>query len=389
MATSRTLCDSPSTSVQDDASVQDIDDVSLKTHAGGHAGPSKGRGATINPEGRFETRTRECEDDGWFQEPLEPKLDTMVTEERVKSIIARNESPDVPFSQSLNPYRGCEHGCVYCFARPSHAYLNLSPGLDFETRLFAKVNAAEVLRAELARSSYRCELIALGANTDPYQPIERRYRITRSVIEVLHACRHPLGIVTKNAMVERDIDLLAPMASRNLVEVSISLNNLDSELARRLEPRCSAPARRLETIRRLTAAGIPVGVLVAPTIPFLTDDQLERVLEAAYAAGARRAAYVLLRLPYEIKDLFRAWLEHHYPLKAAHVMSRVQAMRGGRDNDPQFGSRMRGSGELAQLLAARFRLTCRRLGFHCAARYDGIDTTQFRPPDAGAQLALF
>jgi DNA repair photolyase len=709
--------------------------VPFKTNAGNHGAPTKGRGATLNPEGRFEARSHEAFDDGWFQEPLEQKLETVVTEERVKSIISRNDSPDVPFSQSINPYRGCEHGCIYCmggetpvlmadgttrslkdlrtgdeiygterigwyrryvkarvlahwssvkpayritledgtelvaggdhrfltqrgwkfvaeasdvsqrphltmsnklmgtgrfsapiakdldykigyltgmirgdgllasyryarpgrmngdqhqfrlalcdiealrrthaylgdwqisteqyvfakaaagrrvmyairtharskvesirglvawptaasrtwmagflagifdaegsysqgllsisntdekiiarvcsslqafgltyscgyvsrqqlkpifvlrlkgglkeslrffhtvdpaitrkrdiagqavkgnaklgvarieplvgamrlydittdtedfiangviahncYARPSHAYVNLSPGIDFETRLFAKVNAAEVLRTELARPSYRCELIALGANTDPYQPIERRYRITRAVIEVLAACRHPLGIVTKNAMVERDIDLLAPMASRNLVEVFISINNLDNDIARRLEPRCSAPARRLEAIRRLSAAGIPVGVLVAPTIPFLTDDQLERVLETAWEAGARRASYVLLRLPYEIKDLFRAWLDHHYPLKAAHVMSRVQAMRGGRDNDPAFGSRMRGSGEFAELLETRFRIACRRLGFNREERYAAMDTTLFRPPDPSGQLALF
>jgi DNA repair photolyase len=361
----------------------------FKTQAGDHGAPTRGRGATLNPEGRFETRTHEAADDGWFQEPLERGLETVVTEERVKSIISRNQSPDVPFSQSINPYRGCEHGCIYCYARPSHAYLNLSPGLDFETRLFAKVNAAEVLREELARPGYRCQLIALGANTDPYQPIERRYRITRSVIEVLHACHHPLAIVTKNALVERDIDLLALMAGRNLVEVFVSINNLDNDIARRLEPRCSAPARRLEAIRRLTAAGIPVGVLVAPTIPFLTDDQIERVLEAAHEAGATRASYVLLRLPYEIKDLFRAWLEHHYPLKAAHVMSRVQAMRGGRDNDPDFGSRMRGSGEFAELLATRFRLACRRLGLNRDDRYAGLDSAQFRPPDPGGQLALF
>ena len=361
----------------------------FKTQAGNHGGPARGRGATINPEGRFETRTHEEYEDGWFQEPPEGRLETIVTEEQVKSIISRNDSPDVPFSQSINPYRGCEHGCVYCYARPSHAYLNLSPGLDFETRLFAKVNAAEVLREELSRPGYRCELIALGANTDPYQPIERGYRITRSVIEVLHACNHPLGIVTKNALVERDIDLLAAMAGRNLAEVFVSINNLDNDIARRLEPRCSAPARRLEAVRRLAAAGIPVGVLVAPTIPFLTDDQLERVLEAARDAGARRASYVLLRLPYEIKDLFRAWLEHHYPLKAAHVMSRVHAMRGGRDNDPNFGSRMRGAGEFAELLARRFRIACRRLGLNREERYAGMDTSQFRRPDPGGQLALF
>jgi DNA repair photolyase len=361
----------------------------LKTLTGDHGAFKKGRGATINPEGRFETRVHEAVDDGWFQESPEQRIETVVTEERVKSIISRNESPDVPFSQSINPYRGCEHGCTYCYARPSHAYLGLSPGLDFETRLFAKVNAAEILREELARPSYRCELIALGANTDPYQPIERRYGITRALIEVLHECRHPAAIVTKNALIERDIDLLAPMAERNLVEVFVSINNLDHDIARRLEPRCSAPARRLQAIERLSAAGIPVGVLVAPTIPFLTDDQIERVLEAAFEAGARRASYVLLRLPYEIKDIFRAWLEHHYPLKAAHVMSRVQLMRGGRDNDPNFGSRMRGSGEFAQLLATRFRIACRRLGYGREERYGGLDTAQFRRPDLGGQLALF
>jgi DNA repair photolyase len=362
----------------------------LRTRAGNHGAPAKGRGATANPEGRFETHSQEPVDDGWFSDPLdERKLDTHVTEERAKSVISRNDSPDVPFSQSINPYRGCEHGCVYCYARPSHAYLGLSPGLDFETRLFAKVNAAEVLRAELSRPGYRCELIALGANTDPYQPIERTLRITRSIIEVLAQCRHPVGIVTKNALVERDLDLLAPMASRNLVEVFVSINNLDAGIARRLEPRCSAPQRRLEAIRRLAAAGIPVGVLVAPVIPFLTDDQMEHVLEEAWRAGARRASYVLLRLPYEIKDLFRGWLAHHYPLKAAHVMSRVRSMRGGRDNDPDFGRRMRGSGELADLLAARFRLACRRLGFNAAPRYAGLDTTAFQPPPPSGQLPLF
>lgn len=363
--------------------------MALKTLSGTHGAPAKGRGATLNPEGRFETTARDAFDDGWFDDAEEARLATTVSEERVKSIISRNESPDIPFSQSINPYRGCEHGCVYCYARPSHAYLGLSPGLDFETRLFAKVNAAEVLRAELAHPRYRCEMIAIGANTDPYQPIERDYRITRSVIEVLAECNHPLGIVTKNALVERDIDLLAPMAARGLVEVYVSVNNLDQDIARRLEPRCSAPARRIEAIRRLADAGIPVGVLVAPTIPFLTDDQLERVLEAAWSAGARRASYILVRLPYEIKDLFRAWLEHHFPLKAAHVMSRVHAMRAGRDNDPQFGSRMRGTGEFARVLAVRFRMACRRLGFNDAARYSKLDVAQFRPPRLDGQLTLF
>ena len=280
-----------------------------------------------------------------------------------------------------------------CYARPSHAYLNLSPGVDFETRLFAKVNAAELLRAELAKPGYKCELIALGANTDPYQPIEREYKITRGILEVLAECGHPVGIVTKNAMVERDIDILAPMAEKNLVNVYVSVNNLDHDLARRLEPRCSAPARRLEAMRRLSAAGIPVGVLVAPVIPFLTDHQIEPVLEAAYAAGARSAGYVLMRLPYELKDLFRNWLEVHYPLKAKHVMSRVQQMRGGRDNDPDFGSRMRGSGELADLLRRRFDIACARLGFDAGKRHRTPVTTHFKPPivkRAGdTQLTLF
>ncbi len=282
-----------------------------------------------------------------------------------------------------------------CYARPSHAYLNLSPGVDFETRLFAKVNAAELLRAELAKPGYQCDVISLGANTDPYQPIEREYKITRGILEVLAECEHPVGIVTKNAMIERDIDILATMAQKNLVNVYISVNNLDHDLARRLEPRCPAPARRLETIRRLSAAGIPVGVLCAPVIPFLTDQQIEPVLEAAYAAGARSAGYVLMRLPYEVKDLFRNWLETHYPLKAKHVMSRVNEMRGGRDNDPNFGSRMRGSGELANLLRKRFDITCERLGFNSERmqRNRALDTTRFKPPagtrGADRQLFLF
>ena len=369
--------------------------MALKTVNHENAVPRKGRGASINPEGRFEHTVREAVDDGWNTPADEelPALKTHVTIEHAKSIISRNTSPDVPFTQSINPYRGCEHGCIYCYARPSHAYLNLSPGVDFETRLFAKVNAAELLRAELAKPGYKCELIALGANTDPYQPIEREYKITRGILEVLAECGHPVGIVTKNAMVERDIDILAPMAEKNLVNVYVSVNNLDHDLARRLEPRCSAPARRLEAMRRLSAAGIPVGVLVAPVIPFLTDHQIEPVLEAAYAAGARSAGYVLMRLPYELKDLFRNWLEVHYPLKAKHVMSRVQQMRGGRDNDPDFGSRMRGSGELADLLRRRFDIACARLGFDAGKRHRTPVTTHFKPPivkRAGdTQLTLF
>ena len=360
----------------------------LKTLTGKHADPRKGRGAGINPEGRFEAERREAFDDGWERQEEElPPLKTHVTAERVSSIITRNDSPDIPFTQSINPYQGCEHGCIYCYSRPSHAYRNLSPGIDFETRLFAKVNAAEKLREELARPGYRCEVISIGANTDPYQPIERQWRITRSIVEGLAEHQHPFGIVTKNALVERDLDILAPMARKNLVNVFISVNNLDHEIARRLEPRCSAPARRLEAMRRLSEAGVPVGVLVAPVIPFLTDDQMERVLAAAWQHGARQAGYILMRLPWEVKDLFKDWLERHYPLKAKHVMSRVHAMRGGRDNDPNFGSRMRGQGELAQLLAQRFRTACQRLGFNADSRNRALDTAQFRVPTR--QMDLF
>jgi DNA repair photolyase len=276
-----------------------------------------------------------------------------------------------------------------CYARPTHAYRNLSPGIDFETRLFAKVNAAEKLREELSRPGYRCEVISLGANTDPYQPIEREWKITRGVLEVCAEFNQPVGIVTKNAMVERDIDILAPMAQKNQANVFLSVNNLDHDLARTLEPRCSAPARRLRAIRTLSDAGVPVGVLVAPVIPFLNDHQVEAVLEAAWEHGARQAGYVLLRLPWEVKDLFKDWLERHYPLKAQHVMSRVRAMRGGRDNDPEFGSRMRGTGQLADLLAQRFRIACARLGYNAGQRNRALDTAQFRLPARAGQLSLF
>lgn len=276
-----------------------------------------------------------------------------------------------------------------CYARPTHAYRNLSPGIDFETRLFAKVNAAERLREELSKPSYRCEVISLGANTDPYQPIERGLKITRGILEVCAEFNQPVGIVTKNAMVERDIDILAPMAKKNLASVFVSCNNLDHDLARRLEPRCSAPTRRLEAMRRLSDAGIPVGVLAAPVIPFLTDHQIEPVLEAAWAHGARSAGYVLMRLPWEVKDLFREWLERNYPLKAKHVMSRVHDMRGGRDNDPNFGSRMKGEGELAKLLAQRFQIACERLGYNAGRRNRSLDTAQFRRPGRKEQLSLF
>lgn len=350
--------------------------------------PPRGRGATFNPEGRFASEVREAFDDGWGDLAEEPRqAPTTVTAEAARSIISRNDSPDIPFSQSINPYRGCEHGCVYCYARPTHAYLNLSPGLDFETRLFAKVNAAERLRGELARPGYRCQPIALGANTDPYQPAEREWRITRQVLEVLAECGHPVTITTKSALVERDLDLLAPMARENLARVFISVAALDHELARRLEPRASAPRRRIEAMRRLADAGVPVGVIAAPVIPMLTDPQLEAVLEASREAGAGDAGYVLLRLPHEVRELFRAWLEHHYPLKAAHVMSLVRQMRGGAENDPSFGSRMTGQGVFAELIARRFRVACGRLGFNLE-RDGRLDCSRFRPPGRGRQLSL-
>jgi DNA repair photolyase len=362
----------------------------LKTVNGERATATKGRGATLNPEGRFESLRREVVDDGWdaqlAEEPGRPR--TTVTPERAKSIITRNDSPDIPFTYSINPYRGCEHGCVYCYARPSHAYLELSPGLDFETRLFAKVNAAQLLREELARPAHRCEPITIGANTDPYQPIEREWQITRQVLEVLADCEHPAAIITKNALVERDLDLLKPMAEKNLVQVFVSVTTLDHDLARRMEPRASAPRRRVEAIRTLARAGVPVGVMTAPVVPFLTDAGLESVLEAAAEAGASAAGYTLMRLPWELKDLFRDWLAHNFPLKAEHVMSRVRQMRNGKENDPNFGTRQKGQGLLAELLQKRFDIACRRLGLNQERRRT-LDTTRFKPPRTGGQLDLF
>jgi DNA repair photolyase len=367
--------------------------LALRTTSGKHVDPRKGRGAAINPEGRFEKIEREAYDDGWVQEDDEHALKTQIIEEKAASIITRNQSPDVPFTQSINPYQGCEHGCIYCYARPTHAYYNLSPGVDFETRIFAKVNAAELLRKELSRPGYQCEVISLGANTDPYQPAERKLGITRSILEVCNAFNQPVGIITKNALVERDLDILVPMAQRRLVNVFLSVNNLDHDIARRLEPRCVAPQRRLTAIRALAQAGVPVGVLVAPVIPFLTDDQIEAVLEAAFEAGATQAGYVVLRLPYEVKTLFRDWLERHYPLKAKHVMSRVHELRGGRDNDPNFGSRMRGQGEFAELLSKRFAIAKRRIGYDARGRMmrnASLDTSLFRVPGQETkQMSLF
>lgn len=352
----------------------------------------KGRGAASNPEGRFETIRHHAEDDGWQHAMLDeerPRPKTVVTEEHARSVITRNDSPDIAFDQALNPYRGCEHGCIYCFARPSHSYLNLSPGLDFETKLRAKSNLAEVLRHELSKRNYVPKPINIGSNTDPYQPIEKRFRITRAALEVLAECHHPCTIVTKNAMVERDIDLLAPMAREGLVQVFVSVNSLDNHLAAKLEPRASAPHRRIQTIRTLADAGVPVGVLVAPIIPALNDRDMEAVLDQAADAGARCAGYTVLRLPYELKQLFREWLALHAPQRAEHVMSLVQQMNGGRDYDSNFATRMRGQGVFAELLRKRFEVACRKHGFG-RARELRLDVSQFTPPrETSPQESLF
>ena len=347
-------------------------------------GVLKGRGAVGNPPGRFETEERAREDDG--QESAS-SADTVVVRQRASSIISRNDSPDIPFSQSVNPYQGCEHGCVYCYARPSHAYLGLSPGLDFESRLFAKENAAELLRQALSSPGYRCEVISLGANTDPYQPVERQLGITREILKVLLEFRHPVGIVTKGSLIERDMDLLEPMARMGLVRVFISIATLDRDVARSLEPRAAAPWRRLEVIRKLAAGGIPCGVFVAPVIPFVTDAGMDEVLESAGKMGAESAAYVVLRLPFELKKVFRDWLDLHFPERAAHVMARIREMRGGKDNDSTFGARMRGEGILADLIRQRFDLACRKHGLGQGFGFE-LDTTRFLRA-GGSQLSLF
>jgi len=316
-------------------------------------------------------------------------LQTVITIDATRSIIARNDSPDLGFDRSINPYRGCEHGCVYCFARPSHAYLGLSPGLDFESRIFAKPEAAKLLAKELSRPGYQCRPIAIGTNTDAYQPTERRLGIMREILEVLRDFRHPVAIVTKSALIQRDIDILAEMARQNLATVMISVTTLDRDLARRLEPRAATPQRRLDTIHALIAAGIPTGALAAPMIPALNDAELERILEAIRDAGARHAGYVLLRLPHELKSLFREWLETHAPQKAKHVLSLVAETHGGKLYDAQWGRRMTGSGPYAELLRIRFELACKRLGLRHRGGTTRLDTTRFRPPSRpGEQLSL-
>lgn len=353
-----------------------------------HPDGAGGRGAASNASGRFEEEVRVLADDGWgaLDEPP-PPLKTTVTIDSSKSVIARNTSPDLNFDRSINPYRGCEHGCIYCFARPTHAYLGLSPGLDFEAKLFAKPRAAALLAAEMSKPSYRPAVIAIGTNTDPYQPIDKTYQITRQVLEVLRDFRHPVGIVTKSHLVTRDIDILSEMASQGLAKVAVSVTTLDRGLARIMEPRAATPARRLEAIEALTKAGIPTTVMAAPMIPALNDHEMEAILEAARNAGATAAAYIVLRMPLEIKDLFREWLERHKPAGAKHVISLIREMRGGRDYDPEWGRRMKGTGPYAQLMAKRFRLASQRLGLN--GPQGPLTTSLFRvPPRAGDQLSL-
>jgi DNA repair photolyase len=347
----------------------------------------KGRGALSNRTGRFEAETKEAFDDGWGGlDELAERVPTTLSIDAAKTVISYNRSPDVPFDRSINPYRGCEHGCAYCFARPSHAYLGLSPGLDFETRLFYKPDAPERLREELRTRCYRPAPIALGINTDAYQPVERKLGLTRRILEVLQETRHPVSIVTKSALIERDLDILAGMAADGLAQIAVSITTLKADLARRLEPRAAAPKRRLQTVERLAAAGIPVSVLVAPLIPVLNDEELEKILAESRKAGAVEAGYVLLRLPRELHDLFSEWLHKHEPLKAERVLHRIFEARGGKAYDSAFGTRMTGSGEYADLLGQRFRLAYKRLGFPGAP---GFNLELFRPPPSGGQMDLF
>ena len=352
--------------------------------------PRKGRGAGSNESGRFETEKRMPFDDGWGSSEDEPaRLATTLVVDATRTIIARNDSPDIGFDRSINPYRGCEHGCIYCYARPSHAYLGLSPGLDFETRIFYKPNAAALLRDELRKKGYVCRPIALGSNTDPYQPAERKLGVTRSILEVLREFRHPVTIVTKGALIQRDIDILSDMAREKLAVVTVSVTTLDRDLARTMEPRAATPERRIETIAALSKAGVPTGVLSAPMIPALNDREMEAILGRARDAGASVAGYTLLRLPLELKALFKEWLETHQPQKAAHVLSLVAQCHGGKIYDSAWSKRMVGGGPYAEMLAARFDRACRKLGYSPRSTHM-LDTSRFRPPaQKGDQLALF
>jgi len=348
----------------------------------------RGRGSMANPSGRFEPAQRESFDDGWDIEEELPPLPTEVIIEKPRTIITKNDSPDILFEKSINPYRGCEHGCAYCFARPTHAYQGLSSGLDFETKIFAKPNAAELLEKELRAPNYQPTTIALGANTDPYQPVERKFRITRAILEVLSRANHPVGIVTKSALVTRDIDILGRMADRQLAKVAISITTLDPKLARRMEPRAATPAKRLETVRRLAEAGIPVSVLVAPIIPAINDHEIEEILKASQQAGAQEAGYVLLRLPHDLKDLMRDWLVEHYPDKLKHVFSLLQEARGGKDYDSEWSSRQSGIGPYAWMIGRRFETACERLGLNKRNLSLRKDLFQAPAKETG-QLSLF
>jgi len=355
--------------------------------AADHAHPDArhGRGSLSTVRSRFDSETRQREDDGWGNMEEAAPIKTHLHEDSTRHIIAWNKSPDIPFDRSINPYRGCEHGCIYCFARPSHAYLGFSPGLDFETEIVVKRGAAELLRKELAAKSYQPATLSMGSNTDPYQPVERDLKITRSILEVLLETRHPLGLVTKNFLVTRDIDILSEMAKLGLVKIFVSVTTLDRGLARNMEPRASTPPKRLEAIRMLNAAGIPCGVMAAPMIPAINDMELERILEAAHEAGAREAGYVLLRLPHELKELWREWLAEHYPDRASKVMKLVQESRGGQDYVPEFGARMRGEGPYAALIAQRFALAIRKYGFNSRENRFRLRADLFRKPAEDAR----
>ena len=348
----------------------------------------RGRGAGINPDGRFETQARTVFDDGWQTVEDLPPFQTEVRIERPRKIITTNQSPDISFDRSINPYRGCEHGCAYCFARPTHAYMGLSPGLDFEATLFAKPNAATLLERELSKPGYEARTIAIGTNTDPYQPIEKRYRIMREILEVLEAAGHPVGIVTKSALIVRDIDILSRMAERNLCKVAVSITTLDRRLARTMEPRAATPNRRLDTIRLLSESGVPTSVMVAPIIPALNEAEIERILDAAAVSGAREAGYVLLRLPLEVRDVFKDFLERAYPDRAKHVLSLIRSMRGGKDYDSNWGERMRGDGPYAWQIGRRFEIAARKFGLNRERLQ--LSTEHFRSPAAETgQLSLF
>jgi len=336
---------------------------------------NRGRSAGINPSGRYEPLSRHPFDDGWSSIEELPPFKTEVQVERPRTIITRNDSPDISFDRSINPYRGCEHGCVYCFARPTHAFMGLSPGLDFESKLFAKPDAARLLDKELSKDGYQPRTIAIGTNTDPYQPIEKQYRIMREILEVLEARGHPVGIVTKSALVTRDIDILSRMAERGLAKVALSVTTMDRMLARTMEPRASTPTKRLEAIRQLSDAGIPTSVMVAPIIPGLTDQEMERILDSARAAGAREAGYVVLRLPLEVSPIFKDWLLRHYPDRYRHVMSLIRSMRDGKDYDSEWGKRMKGAGPYAWQIGRRFEITAKRLGLNAERRT--LRTDQF------------